>query len=224
MTKFIATLIFVLSVVIPILTPFPANSAYLFDIHGVGTPPEGNSCSDFGSGWDYSSSRGVIDMYIQFYNFQAVTMDFEYPDPDIIAYPEDGDDITFLLENRTSQPWVGMEVILSGSAYLPSSLYPNTNWETNYLDVDGVWHTGEEMEWPLVGWPPEDITSFTIVFDPDADNTGYGIEILGYVDHDGSPFSISLQPISAVPIPSALWLFATGLIGLISIKRKETKE
>ncbi len=50
--------------------------------------------------------------------------------------------------------------------------------------------------------------------------TGHSIALVGYAGTmDGVPLSLSITP-SAVPVPAAVWLFGSGLMGLIGIARR----
>jgi hypothetical protein len=50
--------------------------------------------------------------------------------------------------------------------------------------------------------------------------TGHSVALVGYAGTmDGTPLSLSITP-SAVPVPAAVWLFGSGLVGLIGVARR----
>jgi hypothetical protein len=50
--------------------------------------------------------------------------------------------------------------------------------------------------------------------------TGHSVALVGYAGTmDGVPLSLSITP-SAVPVPAAVWLFGSGLVGLIGVTRR----
>lgn len=48
-------------------------------------------------------------------------------------------------------------------------------------------------------------------------------QITGYGVHNGLTRAFLLTPVSAVPVPSAVWLFGSGLVGLRSLNRRKNK-
>lgn len=53
-----------------------------------------------------------------------------------------------------------------------------------------------------------------------------GIEYLGnwsfVIDFDSKTAALDFAPLTAVPVPAAVWLFGTGLLGLLTAKRRKT--
>jgi hypothetical protein len=45
-------------------------------------------------------------------------------------------------------------------------------------------------------------------------------QITGYGDYNGLQRAFLLTPVSVVPIPAAVWLFGSGLLGLTGLARK----
>ncbi len=49
--------------------------------------------------------------------------------------------------------------------------------------------------------------------------TGHSVELVGYAGTMGA-IPVSLN-ISAVPVPAAVWLFGSGLLGLVGVARRK---
>jgi hypothetical protein len=52
--------------------------------------------------------------------------------------------------------------------------------------------------------------------------TGHSIALVGYAGTMGGvPESLSISAVSAVPVPAAVWLFGSGLVGLVGLARRK---
>ncbi len=70
---------------------------------------------------------------------------------------------------------------------------------------------GETSRWMFVGDPNNDLVVFG----------GFGAQLLVH-DTSGAQFSIPFESyVTFIPIPSAAWLFASGLLGLIGLARRK---
>ena len=115
--------------------------------------------------------------------------------------------ITFLINNTTTSSWSGFYF----------EFYTDSNFDTSWSDV------------PLSSWSSDifSISSFgsgVLSFsspntqEPDDVNT----IILNFSENLNGSFGMRQIPVTSapVPIPSAVWLLAPGIIGLVGFKRK----
>ncbi|MEE9338618.1 MAG: VPLPA-CTERM sorting domain-containing protein [Methylococcaceae bacterium] len=86
------------------------------------------------------------------------------------------------------------------------------------------WHIEWEPDNPFIfpqNTPPTDPS-----FNPLNDNSFFSLVFFNSaaIDQDGIPLHVGisgkLSSVTSVPIPAAVWLFASGLLGLIRMKRK----
>lgn len=61
------------------------------------------------------------------------------------------------------------------------------------------------------------------IFLPDLTGTTFEFLNLNTADNDDHRFYISVMDVTAVPVPAAAWLFASGLIGLAGIARRKNR-
>jgi len=66
------------------------------------------------------------------------------------------------------------------------------------------------------------VTNDPLQFDHYYFNNIVGTEFLIWADGDTDSFRIDEMIVSAVPVPAAVWLFGSGLFGLIGVARKKT--
>jgi len=91
-----------------------------------------------------------------------------------------------------------------------------------YISSSG-WKTWSGLENLVQGWVDGDYPNYGIVLECDLD--GYGE--IGYVYFNDTEKGGDLRPyleVEAVPIPSAVFLFGSGLIGFAVIKRKKFRK
>ena len=70
---------------------------------------------------------------------------------------------------------------------------------------------GETSRWMFVGDPNNDLVTFG----------GFGAQLLA-VDMNGAQISIPFASyVTFIPIPAAIWLFGSGLIGLVGLARRK---
>ncbi len=88
------------------------------------------------------------------------------------------------------------------------------------LTVDGVTllvdYNANSSSSPLV-------TNDLIQFDQYTFNTIVGTEFLFWADGNSDSFRIDRMEVTAVPVPAAVWLFGSGLLGLFGIARRKTR-
>lgn len=84
---------------------------------------------------------------------------------------------------------------------------PSAELEIIYFDAVSLWHSA--TTWSQIG--PDAIQ---LLFDPLADGLQAGLIV-----SDSGTFDV---PVSAVPIPPAIWLFGAGLLGMVGIARRKT--
>jgi hypothetical protein len=93
------------------------------------------------------------------------------------------------------------------------------------IDVGGN-YTASTVELPLADFTSPDPNDWYILDEwTYVDMTGLG-DIIGFeLDFDGSqvsnvPAYVAMDNVNAVPVPGAVWLFGSGLLGLIGIRKK----
>jgi len=150
----------------------------------------------------------VVDVYS---NDTPIQLDFNaYP-----AYPAITEDLTFFLYNSTGSSWsqVTMELLPISDPAQPIDLgfdildgFTSTATVTNILTN------------PFSSYPSGIEVSFT-------PGESSGMHVHGFADTTFIPdplvdYSITITT-SAVPIPAAVWLFGSGLLGLVGMARRK---
>lgn len=84
-------------------------------------------------------------------------------------------------------------------------LFPDTN---NFINEQnsGYWLNSEYTQEPINGWRFE---------------TGGGAQSYGDKSARAYAWAVTSGTITAVPVPAALWLFGTGLLGMLGFKRRK---
>lgn len=67
------------------------------------------------------------------------------------------------------------------------------------------------------------VTNVSGQFDEYNFNGITGTEYLFWADGDSDSFRIDQMEVSAVPVPSAVWLFGSGLLGLVGVARRKVR-
>lgn len=102
----------------------------------------------------------------------------------------------------TVQPSGGLPLVAD------TALNVNKSYSSNVYGIGGV----PMWDGPFTGFNANfDITSVTFV------NTGGTI-------NGGNPFPVGPYPSNAVPVPAAVWLFGSGLLGLVGVARRNSKK
>lgn len=115
--------------------------------------------------------------------------------------------------------------LTDGYFYLPSSFVSSSDTytilgstpEATYTTIinNGMVDTITYIESAVNGW----YTFLTLIFNTELDElnlTGFTYDL-----SDGSSESIGAHLTRATPIPGAVWLLASGLVGLVGLRRKD---
>ena len=151
--------------------------------------------------YDYGSTAGTSDLYVEFYNQDSIQIDFDNPD---FA----SDSLYIEIWNDTWTGWSAFEfkfIDASIASAITITALSGVLTAIDFSDVD-----------PATGYSRIALLSF----DP--------LEEVGLLDGQGiidtsvsSTYSLIITP-TAVPVPAAVWLFGSGLLGLAGmIKRKK---
>lgn len=100
----------------------------------------------------------------------------------------------------------------------------------SYLEGSSMSATAEDLLFDTTGsgfilWMTDNYTHFWCI-EVDGCNTGFASESLGYTDIDLANTVVqsaefAFASVTAVPVPAAVWLFGSGLIGLVSVARRK---
>lgn len=150
-------------------------------------------------------------------------------------------DMSYNLDTQTVQAHTGVEVVAGDADRRVFETTTNlvifgVDVEASSILIDFVldvgFTAGSFFNGPVVsdldfGVPPERIVGVTVNsnfgFDPSRVTFGddfVEVNFLGLTILDGSTIAIDLQT-AVVPIPAAVWLFGSGLIGLIGVARRK---
>ena len=110
------------------------------------------------------------------------------------------------------------DVSVEGNTLLPVSSEPNPKWQNYFLVTTGqtFYHVAEEFVYPdaLTALSHAQSSTFTL------SNSGVVSFLLTDTANLDNRGGMSLS-VNAVPIPAAVWLFGSGLIGLIGVARRK---
>ena len=152
---------------------------------------------------DYGSVQGQTWVDVEFFNQQTVSITF-----DNSVYPEDLVSMHFY--NSTGVGWSGFEFQLIGAGFGgPLAIEPQTTTLSSYTvhatDFSDLYY--------------DYTTHFTLGFD--------GLETNALLNGTGrfvtapyTSYTLLLTP-TTVPVPAAVWLFGSGLLGLIGVARRK---
>ena len=158
------------------------------------TVTSGNSVTE-GRFNDFGTTRLTVD----FSNFSSVQINL---DNDYL----DQDDVFLLINNNTGSGWSGFNFELVGVGFFgPLSLTTQTgtfvDWNPYGSDSITGLNTGAD-----VGFNPFEYVGFSATGNIDTTFVG------GY--------SLILTP-ATVPVPTAVWLFVSGILGLIGVAKNK---
>ena len=159
----------------------------------------GNTFTPFPSGVDYETSIGVTRFQVEFNNLNSVQINLD----NSYMYQ---DDIGMLIVNNTGTGWSGFNFELVGVGFFgPLNLTPQTGTFTNWLPSGIDPFTGLNTEASVV-FNPFEFEQFSAS---------------GSIDTTFvQQYSLIITP-TTVPVPAAVWLFGSGLLGLIGIARRK---
>lgn len=172
----------------------PVNAATI-----VSTVTNGNSVLDYGSYSGTSTTPGYSELDVTFNNLQPVQINF---DNSVAA----NDDILIYLYNNTGTGWSAFDFQMVDSGVsgpftvdFVSGTYLGVN-SSGYDSVTGLF------------------TGITLLMDnPEYDAL---LNVSGTISATPlQQYSLILTP-SAVPVPAAVWLFGSGLLGLVGVARR----
>lgn len=174
-----------------------ASAAYI-----ESTVTNGNIVDDLGSEVVLVSLTpetyiGYSKFDVTFNNLQSVQIDFGN------LYAAE-DNVSMNIYNNTGVGWSGFDFTLVGVGFDDADVVLNTGAfpEFQYHEID-----------PATGLP----SGITLAFDPLVE---VGLSASGLIDTSfSSTYSLILTP-TTVPVPAAVWLFGSGLLGLIGVARK----
>ena len=151
----------------------------------------------------FLEAPGTTELDVNFFSMQPIIIDFDsFGSPtDLLSIPN--------ISNNTGTPWTGIDfTFVDSTIFSPLGITPLTG------AINGVFFDGGTDFFPGV------TTSVSLSFDPAFP------EFLGFVNGQGDIdtaagiYSLVITP-SAVPIPAAVWLFGSGLLGLVGMARRK---
>ena len=179
-----------------ILTAFiqPANAASIINVDA-----NGNNVTNYGS---------MPGLSVEFYNQETVSITFDNSG-------DTEDQVSMHFYNSTGVGWSGFEFQLIGAGFAgslgPLTIEPQTTTLSSYTVHATDFETINDVH----------MTHFTLGFD--------GLETYGLLNGIGTfinepdvDYTLLLTP-TTVPVPAAVWLFGSGLIGLIGIARRKAQ-
>ena len=166
----------------------------------VGEDTSGNEVINTGNG------AGAIDVEINFNNLEPVWLFF---DP---VFAGGSENMTFSINNLTDYAWTDFHIEFEYSnleapvpfnfPIIAPSTDPIFNADIGLNDITGL----PDSVWIFFNTPEL-----------------YGLYVTAIANTSADPlakFSIHLQP-TVVPVPAAVWLFGSGLLGLVGIARRK---
>lgn len=172
----------------------PVTAAYIDSV-----VENGNTFTALPSGVDYETSIGVTRFQVEFNNLNSVQINLDNE----FMYQ---DDIGMLIVNNTGTGWSGFNFDLVGVGFFgPLSLTPQTGsfveWSPYGSDPFTGLNTGA-----YVGFNPFEFEQFSAS---------------GSIDtRFVQQYSLILTP-TTVSVPAAVWLFGSGLLGLVGMARRK---
>ena len=149
---------------------------------------------------DYTYTYGISELEVTFNNLQSVQIDFD----NSFAYQ---DDIFMNIYNNTGASWTGFDFELVGvGIFGPFTAGFNTGTLINALFHENDLATGLASGVELIFGDSEDVGLYNVA---GSVNTSYV-----------QTYSLILTP-TTVPVPAAVWLFGSGLLGLIGVARRK---
>jgi hypothetical protein len=116
-----------------------------------------------------------------------------------------------------------------GGGFLYDIVYNDGVDQHTHADEEGSWNIASTDD-PYAQWGPWDGNGMGDWF---ANEAGYdaelladgqleGINAIGWFSGDPTAYPLDVPFASAVPVPAAVWLLGSGLLGLIGIRRRNS--
>ena len=150
--------------------------------------------------YDYTYTSGISELAVDFVNLQSVQIDF---DNDFALQ----DNIAMNIYNSTGTGWSGFDFTLVGVGILG----PFTADLTTGTIIDAVFHEND----PATGLASGVTLQFDVLEDVGLWNVSGAVNT-----QYSSSYSLILTP-TTVPVPAAVWLFGSGVLGLIGVARRK---
>ncbi len=86
-----------------------------------------------------------------------------------------------------------------------------------YWDIDGetiAWSTTTDTT------PGNDLSLYRFWYKPENGTFVPTVDLMGYIGIDPATGVVSYNAVSAVPVPAAVWLFGSGLVGMVGVARR----
>ncbi|HYQ72059.1 MAG TPA: hypothetical protein VET88_09060, partial [Gammaproteobacteria bacterium] len=151
-----------------------------------------------------SETVGATDIDVVFTSMTPIQIDF-----DPLGSTFDSLSISNIT-NDTGVPWGGIQFVLTGGAGVtePISVLATTGHVSGVTFNGGPFPTGFD-------------TDIALMFDPAYPETVglYNGDALIGTGVSNYSFIITPSAVSNVPVPAAIWLFASGLLGLMGISK-----
>ena len=149
--------------------------------------------------YDYGSMSGYSELVVDFNNLQTVSITFNNFDINDQVYMD--------IYNSTGVGWSGFEFQLIGAGFAgPYSIEPQTTSLNSFSSTTPTEFYGYSTHL-AIGFDG---------FETSALLNGIGT----FVTEPGTDYTLLLTP-TTVPVPAAVWLFGSGLIGLIGMARRK---
>ena len=150
---------------------------------------------------NYFDAYGTSELGVEFVNLQSVQIDF---DNGLAGQ----DDVWMSITNNSGTGWSGFDFTLVGTGvgiFGPFTLENQTGFISDF-----VFYNND---------PANDLSkSVALTFDP-LEYVGLW-NVSGSIDTSlSSTYSLILTP-TVVPVPAAVWLFGSGLLGLMGVARR----
>ena len=214
MKKLFGLLILLCSVLGVSITVQAAPYLYTFEGYGPGSPNFSGTVADDAGLIDAQGFDDLINVSF------TVVLDLDADGfstlfNGTVINRTDTSTIDFFYADYQSGP-----LLAGGGVYTGPTNYEEYNYGYQRADTVefGLIHVGSQDSW-LEFYAPLDVSDWSL-------GTSVRVTLKAYAGDTSSTLvihGVELTDISAVPIPGAVWLFSSGLIGLVGLRRKVCK-